>query len=108
MYHRHLADLEVICPTTAVDRTHIYHLYVIRVRDRDGIQAQLAARGISTLIHYPIPLHKQDAYRGAQYPNLPVTENLAEQILSLPMWPHMNSQQLEETVSALRHAVASA
>lgn len=108
IYHSHLADLEIICPTTAADRTHIHHLYVIRLRDRNGIQAQLAARGINTLIHYPIPLHKQNAYRGAQYPNLPVTEHLADQILSLPMWPHMNGEQLAETVNALRDAVAGA
>lgn len=104
-YNRRLSDLDVICPVASEERKHIYHLYVIRLKKRDIIQAELAKRGINTLIHYPIPLHRQAAYRKANYPELPVTEKLANEILSLPMWPHMSIEQLEETTGALEEVL---
>jgi dTDP-4-amino-4,6-dideoxygalactose transaminase len=73
----------------------VYHLFVIRVRDRDALMKQLAAAGISTGIHYPIPLHLQKAYESLGYSNgaLPVAENAAAAIVSLPMFPQLRADQ---------------
>jgi dTDP-4-amino-4,6-dideoxygalactose transaminase/acetyltransferase-like isoleucine patch superfamily enzyme len=67
----------------------VYHLYVIRAQDRDGLQKRLAAAGINTGIHYPIPLHLQEAYKALGYKkgDFPVSEKVASEILSLPMYP---------------------
>jgi dTDP-4-amino-4,6-dideoxygalactose transaminase len=74
---------------------HVYHLYVIRVPDRDRVKDALAAEGISTGLHYPIPVHLQAAYEdlGLGRGSLPITEEAADQCLSLPMFPHMSEQQ---------------
>jgi dTDP-4-amino-4,6-dideoxygalactose transaminase len=66
-------------------RGHVWHLFVIRTSDREGLQRHLAAREVQTLIHYPIPPHKQDAYREYQHLSLPVTEEIHRQVLSLPI-----------------------
>ena len=87
---------------------HVYHLYVIRVTkdcplSRDEIQQQLAAKGIQTGIHYPLPCHRQPAYRflGYQKGDFPQAETLAEQILSLPMYPGLGDLQIEYVVEQL-------
>src|SRR5208283_3122072 len=67
-----------------------YHLAVARVPDRSRIQRQLAAAGIETQIHYPVPCHRQAPYRRFATHRLPVAENSAVEILSLPLFPHMS------------------
>ena len=69
----------------------VYHLYVIRVQDREGLKKHLAEAKIDSGIHYPVPLHLQKAYAGRGYSEgeFPVTENVAKMILSLPMYPHL-------------------
>jgi dTDP-4-amino-4,6-dideoxygalactose transaminase len=73
----------------------VYHLYVVRVQKREKLQADLQAAGIGTAIHYPIPLHLQKAYLGLGYKtgDFPVTERLAPQIVSLPMFPQLSFEQ---------------
>src|SRR5207247_538166 len=75
----------------AADAGHVFHLYVIRSGDRDGLQRGLRERGIDTLIHYPIPVHRQTAYRelAEQGPFLPQTERAAGEVLSLPLYPEL-------------------
>jgi dTDP-4-amino-4,6-dideoxygalactose transaminase len=74
---------------------HVYHLYVIRVEDRDRIRTALGDVGVATGMHYPIPIHLQSAYTelGMERGSLPVTEEAADQCLSLPMFPHMTEEQ---------------
>jgi dTDP-4-amino-4,6-dideoxygalactose transaminase len=72
-----------------------YHHYVLRVSERDRLQAQLAARGIDTGIHYAIPCHLQEPYRRYAMAPLPVAERLASEILSLPMSPHLTEDQID-------------
>lgn len=86
------------------NREHIYHLFVIRVPNRDAVRAQLLAAGIETGIHYPIPIHLQPAAAGLGYRegDFPVSERLAKEILSLPMFPEMSDEQQDHVVSALR------
>jgi dTDP-4-amino-4,6-dideoxygalactose transaminase len=81
----------------------VFHLYVICVRDRDDLQKHLTKNNIGTGLHYPIPLHLQKGYAhlGYREGDFPVTERLAQEILSLPMYPQMHKEQLEQVVQAL-------
>ncbi|WP_372726726.1 DegT/DnrJ/EryC1/StrS family aminotransferase [Nostoc sp. TCL26-01] len=93
---------------------HVYHLYVIKIDDscaveRQEIQAQLTTAGIQTGIHYPIPCHLQPAFRdlGYQPGDFPHAEQLAKQILSLPMYPGLNHSQIREVVATIAKAVGN-
>jgi len=90
----------------------VYHLYVVRTEDRSGMMARLNGAGIGTGIHYPIPLHLQDAYKNLQYRagDFPVAEKIAEEIVSLPMYPQLKSEQqarvAEEVLKSIQPALA--
>ncbi len=75
----------------------VYHLYIIRTKKRDELQKYLSDNGVNTGLHYPIPLHLQNAYRRARASNgsYPVTEKVANEILSLPMFPNLTTEQIE-------------
>ncbi len=79
--------------------SHVYHLFVIRTPHRDRLQQHLTDNGIQTVIHYPIPPHKQKAYIEWNKLHLPVTEQIHEEVLSLPMGPGMQEQELEKICS---------
>ena len=81
----------------------VYHLYVIRVQDREGLQKHLSESKIDTGIHYPIPLHLQKAYEGFGYNkgDFRVTEEVAEEIVSLPMYPQLKAEQQQRIVDAV-------
>jgi len=100
---------EVILPRIKEDRSGVFHLYVVRVPHRDKVLAAMQERGIGVLIHYPIPIHLQEAYRDAGYHqgDFPVAEKIAEEILSLPMFPHMSREQVCDTVRVLKETVLS-
>lgn len=107
-YDRLLADLDgVERPTEAPYARHVYHLYAIQVEERDRLQAGLGEAGIATGLHYPIPLHRQKAYAGwpVQAGPLPTTERAAERVLSLPMFPHLSSAQIEAVADRLQRLV---
>ncbi len=88
---------------------HVYYTYVIQTDDRDGLRAALAAQGIQTGIHYPLPLHLQPACAAFACPQgtLPVTERLASRILSLPMFPELTRDELERVCVCIREYLAS-
>jgi dTDP-4-amino-4,6-dideoxygalactose transaminase len=81
----------------------VYHLYVVRTEDREGMMAHLGKAGIGTGIHYPIPLHLQRAYESLEYKagDFPITEKLANQIISLPMFPHLKSEHQERVAEEM-------
>ena len=89
------ADGTVVQPYEPEWVKAIYHLYVVRIQNRDALMKHLAAAGIGTGIHYPIPLHLQKAYEHLGYKegDLPVTEKLAPEIVSLPMFPQLLAEQ---------------
>lgn len=93
----------VLSPKEAALRKHVYHLYVLRVRNRDRILKELADQGVNCAIHYPVPLHLQDAYAslGVSRGSLPVAERCAEEIISLPMFPELTSGDIQTVVSAV-------
>lgn len=80
---------------------HVYHLYVVRTSQRDAIQQALASRGIQTLIHYPVPIHKQKFFNGILDACFPVTETCAAEVLSLPMYPEITDEILKVISSTI-------
>lgn len=93
--------------TTMDDVVHVHHLYVVLVDDRDRVREALAAAGVETGIHYPVPLHLTPAYRSLGYEagDFPVAETLARRTMSLPMHPHLSSAQTEYVAEQLAKAV---
>lgn len=87
----------------------VYHLYVIRHPDRGALQAHMSAKGIGTAIHYPIPLHLQKAYKSLGYSagDFPVSEKVAPEILSLPMFAHLQPDQQHRAAEAIAEFVES-
>jgi dTDP-4-amino-4,6-dideoxygalactose transaminase len=80
----------------------VYHLYVIRTESRDSLQTALGAQGIATGLHYPIPCHHLPPYLDPTRPVLPVAEDAARRVLSLPMSPHITSEQIERVAQAVK------
>lgn len=103
-YDRLLADAGIETLETRPDSRHVYYVYAIRVRDRDGLQAALDAQAIHTGIHYPIPVHLQKAYAHLAYGpgDFPHSESAAAEVLSLPMYPELTPSQIETVVSAVK------
>ncbi|WP_194791767.1 DegT/DnrJ/EryC1/StrS family aminotransferase [Pseudomonas sp. UFMG81] len=77
---------------------HVFHLYVVRSSRRAELQAHLAKNGISTLIHYPIPPHKQEAYPQFSHLSLPLTERIHDEVLSLPIGPTMSDEEAQQVI----------
>ncbi|OGP18933.1 MAG: erythromycin biosynthesis sensory transduction protein eryC1 [Deltaproteobacteria bacterium GWA2_55_10] len=94
---------DVIVPEERENAKHVYHLYIIRVKDRDGLQKRLGEEGIATGLHYPLPLHLQNAYKGLGYKmgDLPVTERVSSVILSLPMYPGLSCLQQQRVADII-------
>ena len=104
MYNQGLADLPIILPAQRSDSEHVYHLYVIASKKRDKLKRHLEDNRIFTGIHYPYPLHHQKAYSNnlISVPfELKNTEILANQILSLPLFPELTNQEIEDVVNVI-------
>ena len=86
--------------TIASLQYHAFHLYVVRTEARHALQQQLQKAGIQTVIHYPIPPHKQQAYADLNTQSFPITEAIHQQVLSLPISPVMSSEQIQKVVEA--------
>ncbi len=100
-------DQRVILPVVPEGREHVYHLYVVRVPDRDRVREALNERGVGCGMHYPIPLHLQAAYRDLGYfeGDFPETEDSAASILSLPMFPHMTEEMVAYVCENLKEVL---
>lgn len=106
-YLRELADVPgLVLPRIAEGCGPVWHLFVIRYEQRDRLQSQLTAKGIGTLIHYPVPPHRSQAYASLRIRrgSLPIAEQLASSVLSLPMGPHLSQAQQDEVIAAVREA----
>ena len=105
-----LRDTGLVLPHVPDWAQPAWHLFVVRHRQRDDLQRALSEAGIGSLIHYPIPPHKQQAYAEAGYPAdaFPLANRLAEEVLSLPMGPHLAPEQAGEVIAALQHLVSAA
>ena len=94
---------DLVLPYLAETATHVYHLYIIRHPQRDALQKHLKEKGIGTLIHYPVPPHLQEAYAYLSFKkgDFPIAEEIADTCLSLPMWPGMKREEIEEVANAI-------
>lgn len=111
VYDELLRDLpDVLLPATLEGNVHVWHLYVVRVRDRDAVLAKLNAAGVGAGVHYPVPVHLTAAFRDPRTPvgALPVAERAAREILSLPIFPGITSQQQERVADVLSEALCGA
>ncbi|MFH1836068.1 MAG: DegT/DnrJ/EryC1/StrS family aminotransferase [Methanobacteriota archaeon] len=98
-----LEDSDVITPIEKDYSKHVYHLYVVRSKNRDGLAKYLGEKNVYTGIHYPIPVHLQEAYRdlGHSKGDFPVTEEYSKNILSLPMFPELTSEEVEKVAEVI-------
>ncbi len=103
-YRQALTGTRFTLPPVFPDRSSVYHLFVVRHPDRDRVRAELADKGIGTAIHYPQPVHLQEAY--AQFADgeetLPVTEQACREILSLPLYPEMSDEDVQRVCEAVK------
>lgn len=106
-YNRMLSGFEQI-QTPALAPCHVFHQYTIRIKNgnRDAIQARLQERGVSTVVYYPIPQHLLPIYRG-QFPSYPISEAIAHEVLSLPIWPQISEAQQAYVVREIADALAT-
>lgn len=94
----------IILPESPKNRDeHVWHLFVIRTSEREKLQDYLADNGIQTLIHYPIPPHKQEAYQELNMLNLPITEQIHDEVLSLPISPVMSGDEVEFVIKMINN-----
>lgn len=103
-YHERLSNVPgIMVPTASPDAFHVYHLYVIRAERRDALKKYLLENGIESMIHYPVPPHMQKAYANLGYErgSFPITERLADSILSLPLWPGMTDDDLDHIAAVI-------
>ena len=101
--HRYLAGLHdtgLVLPEQLPGADHAWHLFVVRTPARDALQRTLTDAGIGTLIHYPIPPHRQPAYAALAMPegSLPISERLHREVLSLPLGPHLDAASVDEVI----------
>jgi dTDP-4-amino-4,6-dideoxygalactose transaminase len=92
------------------DSDHVFHVFVVKAADRERLRSELAAHGIATAVHYPVPIHLQDAYAhlGMARGDLPVAERLAAQVCSLPLFPGMSDSQLDYVAQTIWSLSAAA
>lgn len=109
LYLERLAGRNLMLPAVPDWADPDWHLFVVRSPDRDRLQARLTEAGVQTLIHYPIPPHRQQAYADAGFGpgSLPIAEQLAAEVLSLPIGPHLTRSDAERVVDAVREAAGS-
>ncbi|HKY13652.1 MAG TPA: DegT/DnrJ/EryC1/StrS family aminotransferase [Microthrixaceae bacterium] len=108
-YDELLADIEeVVTPTTLDGNEHVWHLYVVRVPDRDRVLEALQSEGIGAAIHYPVPVHLHPAFDflGQGVGSFPVAERVAAEILTIPLYPGITADQQSRVATALHDALA--
>lgn len=101
-YQMLLADTGLVLPFTIPEAESAWHLYVVRSPRRDELQRALQDQGIATLIHYPVPPHKQQAYAGFATDRFELAEQLSKEVLSLPIGPHLSLESVEQVAKVLQ------
>lgn len=104
IYNEKLKEIEVVCPAERNYNRHVYHLYIIRVKNRQKLIKHLNSRGIQTGIHYPVPIHLQEAYKslGNKIGSFPVAEKFSDEILSLPMFPELKEEEISCVAQSIK------
>jgi dTDP-4-amino-4,6-dideoxygalactose transaminase len=107
-YAERLVGLPLALPVVATDNEPIWHLYVVRAADRDALQRQLGEAGVDTGLHYPVPVHRQRAYPQCADMRFPISEGIANQCLSLPMFAELTDDQIDHVARAMRAVLSGA
>ena len=100
-YLKNINNPEIILPIVLNEEGHVWHLFVIRTKKREELQSYLLDNGVQTIIHYPIPPHKQEAYKEYNDLSFPITEQIAEEVLSLPISAVMTAEQINTIVKLI-------
>jgi dTDP-4-amino-4,6-dideoxygalactose transaminase len=101
IYDEGIKNPRITLPTKMADAQNVYHIYPVLCEQRDSLQAYLEQHGVQTIIHYPIPPHKQECYKQWNFLSLPVTEQIHQQELSLPMSPVLTQEEAQEVVKII-------
>jgi dTDP-4-amino-4,6-dideoxygalactose transaminase len=106
-YRRSISNPAITLPADSGSDRHVYHQFAVRCSDRDGLRSHLASSGIGSLIHYPVPVHKQPAYASPDYAPVPLVESerWAQQVLSLPMFPELGNEDADRVADAVNRWV---
>ncbi len=98
----------IVLPGEAPGKTHVFHQYVVRVPDRDGVKARLAARGIASAVFYPLPLHLQKCFAGLGFRegDFPESERAAKEVLALPVFPELTDAEVDRVGESVLQALA--
>lgn len=109
VYSEQLGDIVEKVPLCQTWGTHTYYVYVVEVNDRESFRQELAAAGIATGVHYPLPIHLQPACAeyGYRRGSLPVTERVAERVVSLPMYPELTAAQRSQVITAVQRSLVT-
>jgi dTDP-4-amino-4,6-dideoxygalactose transaminase len=101
---------ELVPPIQAPYAEHVYHVYAIRVQERDKLMQLLGGKGIGCGIHYPVPVHRQEAYSSLGYGtgSFPVAERTADEFVSLPMFPELTPAQVNRVAETVKEIVSAA
>jgi dTDP-4-amino-4,6-dideoxygalactose transaminase len=102
-YKEHITNPRLILPNYKKASEHVWHLFVIRCEDRNDLQTHLTNNGVQTLIHYPIPPHKQEAYKNLSNEDLPITEKIHNEVLSLPISSVLTKEEMSEIVECVNN-----
>lgn len=97
-YLQGIKNSEIILPAVLDESAHVWHVFVIRCKQREELQKYLAANGVQTLIHYPIPPHKQQAYEKWNNQSYPISENIHAEVLSLPIGPTITKEEIQKVI----------
>ncbi|MFV0418230.1 MAG: DegT/DnrJ/EryC1/StrS family aminotransferase [Dysgonomonas sp.] len=100
-YSDHINNKDIVLPVWENIEEHVFHLYVVRTKKRDALQTYLLEHGVQTQIHYPFCIHKQKAYSECNMLNLPVTERVQNEVLSLPLYPSLTTKEIDKICSLL-------
>lgn len=100
-YLKNIDNPKITLPIVTTKEGHVWHLFVIRVADRNAMQKHLNDNGIETNIHYPVPPHKQPAYKEMENERFPISELIHEQIISLPISPIMTMDELNQVIAVV-------
>jgi dTDP-4-amino-4,6-dideoxygalactose transaminase len=102
-YLNEIQNSHITLPSYQNNASHVFHQFVIRTKDRAGLQEHLNGNGIATLIHYEIPPHKQEAYKEWNHLHFPITEQIHAECLSLPINPILETTEVTQIISVLNH-----
>lgn len=100
-YINEINNSKIILPKIISQESHVWHLFVVRTEDRNSLQEYLTTNNIQTVIHYPIPPHKQEAYQELNHLSLPISEKIHDEVLSLPLSPVLTNEDVNEVIRVL-------